>query len=484
MSEHKREIRSEQQAQRQLKRSLEKLSSVWIPCNQQLVKELLAEVKSSGGATDLFIKKLRSDIGIYTGVIRYLAEKNYLSDKEPEKAIKSLKKGDLEAALNYCLTLSKGTLSEAKDFQLAVFQKCLTAAVTSEHLAEEHNIEPSLTFSTSVLSQLGEIIISWLYPGLFQQALSSAKDELSFKESIDKLIGFSPKALAIALISKWGLMPEIRYALGDNDILSETFGIDAEVEHIGTALEKLCKTAEVFAAVVTPTYPTPSKEKYESARAQVSKALGGEAGLKKLAQEIYQYCQRYSQYCPEALNIAQLNKNIEESAKPDPSSMLVANRYIKYLPEEQARVLTSWYKSLGGREVIRENVEMLIKKIIPEAGFMSGCIFLLDPDGGILRPRLAIGRSKLTDYLPVAVLDSSTPSPILFAWRARSAIMEEEVTFNDKVISYVAGTIGQIQRTGVLYLEFNPEESGFPGSQAILRFKALRQALEDCLNLI
>ena len=62
--------------------------------------------------------------------------------------------------------------------------------------------------------------------------------------------------------------------------------------------------------------------------------------------------------------------------------------------------------------------------------------------------------------------------------------MEQVTQPQSQVECYVAGVIGEERKVGVLYLEI-PMADTPEGEEAtrLLRFKAVRRALIDCLNL-
>jgi hypothetical protein len=62
-------------------------------------------------------------------------------------------------------------------------------------------------------------------------------------------------------------------------------------------------------------------------------------------------------------------------------------------------------------------------------------------------------------------------------------IVEENVVLNGDFVSHVTGKFGNIDKVGILYLEMTEALREVDRENRLLYFKAIRQCLNDCLNL-
>jgi hypothetical protein len=151
------------------------------------------------------------------------------------------------------------------------------------------------------------------------------------------------------------------------------------------------------------------------------------------------------------------------------------NRHIKSCPPLLGRKLRDLYGDIVPGRIDRANINTLIREIIPSAGFSAGAIYILDPIELRLIPRMKIGEPQRRSLIPLAV--TGTGDPIMTAFQCRAPVQDS----TGDGVAILAGSIGEENRAGVIYLEFPQILASSP--RVLTAFKAIRKALDDCLGL-
>ena len=141
------------------------------------------------------------------------------------------------------------------------------------------------------------------------------------------------------------------------------------------------------------------------------------------------------------------------------------------------------YEQLSPGDIWREIIQGLVKGAMPCAGFESGCIFMIEPYSMTLQPMLKFGKAN-PDRMHIVTLSAADDSdPIGEAFKCSSPIKQDDQTPSGDTVSFIAGALGNQQKTGVLYVELGDRLESKASADPLLYFKALRQALCDSLNL-
>ena len=102
----------------------------------------------------------------------------------------------------------------------------------------------------------------------------------------------------------------------------------------------------------------------------------------------------------------------------------------------------------------------------------------------MLVPRLKIGDKNRTFKAISCSCGGEKSHPVAEAFHCLTPLKEENVVLNGEVVSHVTGKFGSVDKIGVLFLEFTDTVPvTLDTGQRLLYFKAIRQALNDALNL-
>ena len=462
----------------------------WPPPNPGLMHQVVAKLKARAyNSRSELISELRLDVGLYSFVLRELA--SYWL----EKKIAAIGQIDpvpllLEAPETLLLTLLSTAPNKISLFDLNTIPKIqarqlessLIGATTASVLAASFQLNSELAYSCGILRQFGLTLIAFNYPHIYKRELATLKDGESLELRLSTFLGFTPSALAATVASKWGLIPEVTLAMQD----IEHANAHASTLTVATTMRKLCEVGEAFARATDPdNYPSSAND-WEFARHELEHHLGPN-GFKALHKQLLHNLSEYSQVFANKLNareelvaerLAQV-KNFSSRSQ----ELLRKNVYIKSYPPELRNEFSVFYERLDGKNPAQLNLEHFSKKLVPASGFPRGCTFLLDPDSLTLVPRLFLGSASVSEFKSISNILTSGTEPVAIAYRSTAPRLEHDRTPNGKPIHYAVASLGSVQRIGVLYLEQDTEFFERERISPLMAFKALRQALEDCLGV-
>lgn len=459
----------------------------WFPVNPAVVLEIRTAITSGkyNGKPKQLVHDLRKDYALYTHCVKKLIEARSASGMkaetptDPVDLIRNAENEQLLSILASCSS-SDHSLKNASPEQALRIQQSVMSATCCEALSQKCQIDGDLAFSCALFRQLGLTLIAWNYPHVYQRAIKSLRGEETIDIALTKKLGFSPRSLAITIARKWAFPEEFLAGMGD----TEAAPVSADSRKIADTLAHICEVGETLARASDPEhYPTAVKD-LEDATREVE-ALLGKSGMTLIQNKLRENLEVYAAALPELFPTAPEIAGPEENAKRvQAHPRLRDNHYARYCVPLVQEYLRTLYGELKDDTVSRSGVELLVKEIIPAAGFERGCVYLIEPDSQLLVPRLVIGPPGSRKY--AAVSSSVTmlnQTPIAAAYRRNMPIMEQESLSDGISVSWIAGALGELQKTGVLYLEISEKLLTSDSSNPMACFKALRQALVDCLGI-
>ena len=144
--------------------------------------------------------------------------------------------------------------------------------------------------------------------------------------------------------------------------------------------------------------------------------------------------------------------------------------------------LKDFYGLITPEGLSKESIAFLSSKLIPSMGFTQGCLYMIDPISHSLHPRLAFGTTTAGEYDSISLTAHENNShPLVKAFNSTSPIPKHGDSIGE--IKYICGVIGNLLRSGVLYLELSQALKLNNKVNPMLYFRALTRALEDCLGL-
>lgn len=477
---------------RRLERAYQHVCDLWLPPDESLLTKIQQGLEEGiyDLDTDFLISELKSDVSLFTYCIRRLVE---LLDEEgvivpdhttPIELMRHAGLRRLKKVLEVRPEeISEHSIRNIDPEQGACLRSALISATTAETIGEKTTLDPDLCYSTGIMRQLGITLIAFNYPHVYQRVLTASKGTDDFDQALARVLGFSPTMLGVVIAKRWGLAPEIRVALGDAQALKEVPENRAvEVKRVGTDLSKLCEIGEALARANEP-------ERFPSAQADWSKAAKqledylGPEGLRVIQERIRQHCAHYVESHPHlfsALERVQPEVALRDQAR---GNFLDRNPYLKTCPPDLRKRFERLYQNIHPGEVSRDGLNMLLREVVPAAGFVAGCVYLVDPSSMSLIPRVKLGRLAPTRSLSVDYsLAFSGDDPVGSAFRTGATRIDRGQFQGGREVSIFASAFGDSDKAGVLYLEA-PEAPIGSDIDLTGRFKAIRSALMACLNL-
>ncbi|MCO6431861.1 MAG: HDOD domain-containing protein [Deltaproteobacteria bacterium] len=468
---------------RRLQRAHQHVSALWFPPNPQLLSRIKDGLQS--GAYDLDISflfsELRTDFALFTFCLRELAR----SLKEDQVTIPPgcrpyalFELAGLDR-IKKVLSVDSERISahvpdDMSEDQALRLQFAMISASTAEVLSQEKEIDSELGFSCALLRQLGYTLIAWNYPSVYQRCLASLQSKKDFDLVLTEALGFSPQLLALSIVGEWGLSSEINGALAD---------IESNPKEIAGTLSKICEIGEALARANDPEhYPSAAKD-WDLVKSEVESTIGFD-GMKLIQDRVRQNCENYVALLPEMF--AQV-----ENINPDTqihqfleNSLFRNNQFVKHCPPRLRKKFKDLYALIQPGAVSKEGLQLLLKEVVPFAGFNGGYVYTLDPGTMALVPRTKVGLVIAKRMEPVPYENGSAHSdPILTAYGCSAPIVQMiEQDCGPQPLAFMAGALGSEKKIGVLYLELPEELLNDKDANMLLNYKAIRQALNDCLN--
>ena len=479
---------------RRLERAREHVNKFWFPVNQVLVEKIRAGLASGAYELDLdfLLFEIKTDLALFTHCLRRVGQ---MMRAEGAHLIGCVNPMDFlrwagverlnEIISDDELLHSKHALEGIGSDQLSPLQKAIVSASAAEVISQTQNLNPEIGFSAGLLRQLGLILIAWNYPQVYHTALTNLRPGADIDVSLSQALGFSPVMLAMALANEWGLAPEFNAVWSGQETLnsSGTAPLSNTTELL-KRLRKICEVSEVLARANAPDLYPQAEHDWQTAKREIVAMLGSE-NLGLIQRQVRENCENYVAHYPQLFDgLAEFNppKRIDARLK---AKAIRENPYLCHCPPTLRNKLLALYAGFDSDRVSRDNLLVLINEIIPQAGYSGGSIYVLDPGTNLLMPRVKIGEVHLLTPAPVScTANIGMDAAIAAAFCCAGPILEQVDDDDGEVECYVAGVIGEERKIGVLYLEI-PALLGPLGEEAnrLLRFKAIRRALIDCLNL-
>ena len=485
--------RGDYNQERRLERACLHVNKFWFPVNQVLLEKIRDGLRSGAYDLDLdfLLMEMKTDLALFTCCLKRVSE---MMREEGVHLVGCLNPMDwlrwagierLRAILeDDQLFHSKHTLEGASPDQFSPMQKAMVGASAAEVLSQAQNLNPEIGFSAGLLRQLGLILIAWNYPQVYHSALTSLSSGVDIDLALSQTLGFSPVMLAMAVANEWGLAPEFNAVWGRQEGAAENTSASGTTRELLRRLKKICEVSENLARANAPELYPQAEHDWQAARGEIVALLGSE-NLGVIQRQLRENCENYAAHYPQLFeNLADLDppRRIEARRK---ALAARENPYLLHCHPPLRNKLLELYSRLDPHRVRRENLLSLIHEIIPAAGYSGGVIYVLDPGTALLMPRVKFGEVRLLKSQPVSCNSSSgMEAAVAAAFGCAGPILEQVDHEAAEVEGYVAGVIGEKRKVGVLYLEI-PMASTPRGEEhkRLLRFKAVRRALIDCLNL-
>ncbi len=472
---------------RRLDQAIEYVARTWFPANPEVLERIRNRADSGKYEDDfeLLLNDLKSDFAIFSFMLKEL--RGFYPDDakeiDPIKLMRSMNRKDLLKLITIPSdAISSHSFQEMEKAQANRLKHFIWSCSTSEMLADksEATCSAEQVFTVAVVRQLGLNLIAWNYPSIYGRVLQSLKEgaEGELDQLLADQIGFEPIELAAALTYPEKLNSEL------TDILGMTRPSD-ENGMSDTALmqRKLCEIGEAFAILNDPeSYPTGTPAARTSIQ-EIEEILGP-GGTDSIVKSIKSRYVSYIATNPDFIATDNANERARQNINPYGKALYNRNSHAQRLPDNFKDRLAAVYGMVMKGQVSTDGIQQLVSDLIPFAGFSRGCIFLLEQREYVLIPRLRIGNDNLKRYKAVSCMDSGLQNnPIYEAFYSSFPIKQSGAVYLGDTTSLIAGVLGTTERAGVLYLEMPDGVANSTLMDVNVVFKALRQCMNDCLNL-
>jgi len=460
----------------------EHIKAGWVPINAIFLRSLLQRL-AAGEFEDKvpqLVEELRSDFGLFTYCLREAYEKSWFTAeaRDPIQLLKSLTLPQFKDMLSRSETdISVHSLGDATKHQSLRLKHLLVSSTTAEALGVRLGLSQDLLFSSALIRQAGLNFVAWNYPRVYAKALDQvALGEKDLERVLLTQLGFSPRALGVKLlVSPEHLSPSFMVAVGE---------VNGTGNQEGLLALKLCEIGEKFARSSDPEhFPHEARRNDEVVR-EIEHFLGPQ-GLSLIREQIELRGLNYSSSSSKPLDLNIDPDENRQSADLFVASRLIAgNSFVSKCPDWLKDKFRKVYANLTPGKTSPEALQILVSELIPLSGFLRGCVYLMDGSGKFLVPRLRIGDAPISRYRSISLRETTHAElAIVEALSANLPVKQEAVYLNGELISHVSGAFGTEDKQGVLYLEISEALLQGLENESIVYFRAIRQCLNDCLNL-
>jgi hypothetical protein len=513
----------------------ESLVQTWFPANPQIISDIREKLQNGkyNNSTSLLLEDIKKDPSLYLYCFRRIVSETKKIDTASNNIGSLFYKLSFEE-LQKSLPLQDDSLStfdfeSIQDYQAIKLKEMLIASAMSQELSKSFEVDQDLVFTCSLFRQIGTCLIAWSYPHIFQKVTSSVPSTAS-QENVDKLfsnlLGFSPTTLGIVIARKIGVTPVMLQGMGAQLQSHEQESLTEEEIKVGKTIEKACILGEVFSKMqigtsslnlkkIDDSSQTTSDAQFNTVPLEQSdidvmveafkgilteiKGRIGQSGINRVNEYIHKNWTRYSKAAP---TMAQIPYEVSHSKILGNDALkedyLSRNVYLKHCSPKLREDLKILYESFDPKVFNRSLVEILLKRTIPENGFFSGCIYIVETETHSLVPRFYIGEkikqvSSLKYYSTNGEIKEA--SPIYKAFRSNLPIVEKieeaqstdeqsEPTSEAALSQYsITGILGEQNRVGVLHLIVGSSLNKNKFANPIMYFKAIRISLCDFLHI-
>lgn len=471
----------------------------WFPVNAAVLDSIQDRLYRGSYDQDRtqLISDLKQDTSLYLYCLRRLSEMLPQEDTNGPRKISptQLFNGATLSQFREALAVQAHVVSthhpdEAAEEQLDCSAIAVMSATTAGELASSYQVEGEDAYSCALLRQLGLTLVAWNYPHVYRRITSTLRPGENLDESLHKMLGFSPRILALSLARRWHLSDTILRGIDPEASITEAE--TEETMRVSRALREICRVSEIFAHALR-NEAAPRTMDWADALREITARLGPNAveHLKgAIRKNLRDFAERYPGLLPPTAGASAAPplseaQPVARATHIDLPRLFENNLYIKRCNESEQGAFKSLYDACKDGVPGKDALDVLHDKVIPALGFERGCIYLLEPESMNLMPRLALGSASLLDFEPVRFSSSlAVFDPIVAAFSSKTPSIEEKEIAGRGRVMYIACSLGEFQRTGVLYLELGEGQIvNRRSTNPLVAFKAVRQALVDILSL-
>lgn len=377
--------------------------------------------------------------------------------------------------------VSVHSLEQVSKLQLLQLRHNVVSTSIAELIAEAKGKDKALIHTCAALRQLGLSLVCFNYPSIYRRALKAMSETgLPIESHMAKFLGFSPEQLGASLAARWGLRSEI--------IQTVLYGTSRlgklRDERNIPDFSRICMIGETFARLSDPESFSHFYEEGDWLLKELDSALGAKST------ELIRGCLEpklslMAALSPSVFTIeSDAQVLIDKAQQYFTAHLMLENSALQSCPEETVGAVRPVYDLARPFAVSSDALNLLVTQVIPQLGFIRGCIYIFDRASQRIVPRLRIGNTSLSRYSVVSLKYGTELAAMLTqAMTAPQPIREKGVFLHDAEGSHLTWRLGDERNVGILHLELGPELIAKATRDCNVLFEVVRRALLDCLGL-
>ncbi|MDC0357549.1 hypothetical protein OAO01_01940 [Oligoflexia bacterium] len=472
---------------KEAKGAVDHMSEGWLPANPKLLKQIQENIQNGNYTNnpDKLIHDLKKDPALFFHGVRNLrgVVENLEIDMEPIEELRKLEDEKLEKIFSISAKdLSTHQFHRATKIQAKQLQFSLFSSNAAEKIAPKVSRDPELAFSSASFRQLGIHLIAWNYPTIYARVLSAHRVKgANIDFELQKMLGVSPLQVGMRFASKWGMGSAIKRALSPVSVREKQKDAsdNSIVDVANMSLQDICEVSELYAQMQDPeTFPH-AEEIWVNNEAIMTQLLDEQA-MHDIEAQVRESCLTHQDTTLIMASVPVLEKAVQvDEAAHHKDDLLRRNTYLQRCPDFLIDKFNAVYQQLEESRMSVDAIRTLVDAVIPAAGFVRGCLFLLDADTLELRPALRIGDRPLSNYRSF-MYDSR--NGIMASLHSSFPLKREAVGITGRSTSQICGPLQNTNYPGVLYLEVDENSDEDPTHNANNYFHAICQAINDCFG--
>lgn len=476
------EVRS-REGERRIERALQHVSDLWFPVNPETLERIKKSINQSNFSSNIdeVLSEIKGDFSLYIYSIRKLMEMirdekvEGIAINDPKALISWAGPQRLRKVFNIEPgNISQHTFNSISTVQALRFKEMAVSTATTELLSTSHGVESNIGYSGALIRQLGHTLIAFNYSEIYENCLLSLQPGENLDVKLAEKLGFSPQILTLKLLQRWGVGPELC------DSVSAGLEVSDKLSAVGVTIAKLCEVGEALARANNAEYYPSAFNDWEQAKSEIERTIG-KKGLLQIRRKMKETIKSYIQDVPHLFKGGLVLDPEAALAHRWDEEYLQKNPYLSNCSGNFSKALQNLYARMCADDGPKDYLNILVREIIPMAGYTGLCIYTIDPTVRMLIPQLKVGDIKLR--APSAVPYNLAGDPISVAFETTAPIVEHQALTRDEEVSFLAGVLGFSNRSGVIYAEMPYEVFSQPEIDHISQFRALSKAFSDCLKL-
>ena len=473
---------------RRVVQTIQHVSKGWLPVNPTLLKEVQEKLQDGEyrRKPQNLVEDVKRDPGLFMHAVRHLSQ---VSDEirtniDPIKELSCLEEEKLKKI--FCVPerqISEHRFRDITKTQALRLEQSVISTHAAEALAAKTEISRDLAFSGTMLRQLGHDLIAWNYPEIYARALSAQRNKgAEIDLELVKFLGIAPLQVGSKFAADWNLSADLRMIVTPRRSFSAPGAAatgHGEDEAARLSLAQVCEAGEQFARANDPAHYPKAAAQWAATEEKILKITGGDP-FADLYGKVVNSLSQADAFLAKPLEPLYFERPAaRDDTPPFVKDLLRHNIYVQRCPRDLQETLVQVYHRVCESQISVEALRLLVNSAIPAAGFVQGCLYLLDRKTMTLIPALRIGDIPLSRY---KAIPTSENHPVVEALYSTVPLRVEGQGVMGREMHLLCGSIGAKNKPGVLYLEIEPAADEKSGEGSFITFQALRACLADCLG--